>query len=76
MREKYYDKLKDIILSNIENQDNLDLSNINELDPIGSGMDSITFVRIVVFIEEEFKISIPNNLVNLNHFLKLVSYSI
>ena len=35
------------------------------------GMDSITFITLIVDIESAFDITIPDDLLNMNHFMKV-----
>lgn len=53
-----YERIIEIVNSNIENSD-LTLEQTNE-DLSRLGMDSITFIRIIVALEEEFGIEIPD----------------
>lgn len=53
-----YERIIEIVNSNIENSD-LTLEQTNE-DLSRLGMDSITFIRIIVALEEEFRIEIPD----------------
>ena len=59
MKEVTIDKIVEILNANIENEEitgeNLD-ENLSEL-----GMDSITFIKIIVSLEEEFECEIPDS---------------
>ena len=53
-----YERIIEIVNSNIENSD-LTLEQTNE-DLSRLGMDSITFIRIIVALEDEFGLEIPD----------------
>lgn len=59
MREKNVEKVIEILNANIENveitEDKLDE------DLSGLGMDSVTFIKIIVAVEEEFECEIPDS---------------
>ena len=59
MKEVIADKVLRIVNTNIEN--GLISSNQFEEDLSALGMDSITFIRVIVALEEEFDIEIPDD---------------
>lgn len=73
MKSKYIEKVAAIIASIIEK------ININTLDPDDDlqqmGMDSISFIRVIVTIEEEFEVEFPDDYLiidNMNTLNKII----
>ncbi len=58
MKEVIADKVLEIVNTNIEN--GFISSNQFDADLCAAGMDSISFIRIIVALEEEFDIEIPD----------------
>ena len=59
MRKKYIDKVVSIVNSAIEEVSITSLMLDDDLQPLG--MDSITFIRIIVSLEDEFDIEFPDD---------------
>lgn len=58
MKEDILDKVLEILNINIEN---IEISHQEtEVDLVSLGMDSITFIRVIVALEESFGIEIPD----------------
>ena len=59
MKEDYVERIVAIIASIIEE---IDLNSINyDIDLKEIGMDSISFIRLIVILEDEFEIEIPDD---------------
>lgn len=58
MREDILDKVLQILNTNLENTEITFEQTEDDLSTLG--MDSITFIRVVVALEEEFDIEIPD----------------
>ncbi len=58
MRENILDKVLQILNANIENVEITSKQMEDDLSAIG--LDSITFIRVIVAFEEEFDIEIPD----------------
>lgn len=58
MREDVIDKVLQILSENIENCEIA--PGQKDEDLVALGMDSITFIRVIVALEEEFDIEIPD----------------
>jgi acyl carrier protein len=57
MKEDYFETLLDIVKSNLQN---IEISKENSNDDLSLlGMNSISFIRIVVALEKAFEIEIP-----------------
>ncbi|MCI8472291.1 MAG: acyl carrier protein [Clostridiales bacterium] len=57
---KYENKIREIIASNLKK--NVSINDINVNDDLRNiGMDSISFITIVLAIEDEFGIEFPND---------------
>ena len=59
MKEILFDKIREIINSCLENVEIFE-DMMNE-DLTKMGMDSITFIRIIVALEEEFECEVPDS---------------
>ena len=64
-RESVQDKILEIVNSNIENA-SLQLNQADE-DLVTMGMDSISFISIIVALEEAFEIEYPDEYLLITH---------
>lgn len=65
-------KIITIVAKNLN--DSFDLIEIENSDFIDDfGMDSLDFISIIIELEEEFKIQIPNDLINFDNFRTVLS---
>ncbi|APO47207.1 hypothetical protein BS614_26245 [Paenibacillus xylanexedens] len=57
-------KIKNIIIEILDLPDNTLLTN----DLVGIGLNSISFIRLIVSIEESFGIEVPNEFLSMENF--------